>query len=194
MLINLNSTNKKNIMLNREQSLELLHKYIDGESLLHHSKMVAMAMEAYAKELDKDEIEIEEWWAAGLLHDLDWEKFPEEHPNKAIEEILPTYNYAKKILDAIKAHAPERTGKQPETEIERYLFACDEISGFMHAVSLMRPTGFEGMKVKSVNKKLKTLKFAESVPREDIRKGADLINKDLNEHIAFLIVTFEDNV
>ncbi|MEP1150409.1 MAG: HD domain-containing protein [Balneola sp.] len=178
-------------MENRNQSLKILHEYIEGESLLHHSKMVADAMEAYAIHLGKNKEEIEEWWTAGLLHDLDWEKFPEEHPNKAINDILPEFNYPENVIEAIKAHAPERTGKNPESEIERYLFACDELSGFMHAVSLMRPTGFEGMKVKSVNKKLKTLKFAESVPREDIRKGADLIDKDLNEHIKFLISCFD---
>ena len=178
-------------MENRNQSLQILHEYIEGESLLHHSKMVAEAMEAYAIHLGKNKEETEEWWTAGLLHDLDWEKFPEEHPNKAINDILPEFNYPENVIEAIKAHAPERTGKNPESEIERYLFACDELSGFMHAVSLMRPTGFEGMKVKSVTKKLKTLKFAESVPREDITKGADLIDKDLNEHIKFLISCFD---
>jgi predicted hydrolase (HD superfamily) len=172
-------------MENREDSLQLLHNYIEGESLLHHSKMVA-----YAKQLDKDDKEIEEWWATGLLHDLDWEKYPDEHPKKALDEILPGFDYSESMLNAIRTHAPERTGKYPEAEIERYLFACDELSGFMHAVSLMRPTGFEGMKVKSVNKKLKTLKFAESVPRDDIKRGAELINKDLNDHIAFLINVF----
>ena len=109
-----------------------------------------------------------------------------------MNEILPELGYSDEILDAIRAHAPERTGKQPETELERYLFACDEISGFMHAVSLMRPTGFDGMKVKSVTKKLKTANFAASVSREDIYKGAELIGKTLNEHIQFLITVFSD--
>ncbi|MEQ9090448.1 MAG: HDIG domain-containing protein [Balneola sp.] len=177
-------------MPNRNESIDLLNQYIEGESLLHHSEMVAKAMEAYARELGKEADEVEEWWTAGLLHDLDWEKFPNEHPKKAVNEILPEFGYSEEVLNAIKAHAPERTGKAPETEIERYLFACDELSGFMHAVSLMRPTGFEGMKVKSVNKKLKTLKFAESVPRDDIKKGAELINKELNDHISFLISVF----
>lgn len=179
-------------MKNRDQSLQILHEYVEGNSLLHHSKMVAEAMEAYAIHLGKNKEEIEEWWSAGLLHDLDWEKFPDEHPNKAINDILPKFDYPDNVIDAIRAHAPERTGKNPESEIERFLFACDELSGFMHAVSLMRPTGFEGMKVKSVTKKLKTLKFAESVPRGDIRKGADLIDKDLNEHIRFLISCFQN--
>ncbi|MEQ9279083.1 MAG: HD domain-containing protein [Balneola sp.] len=177
-------------MPDRNQSIDLLNEYIEGESLLHHSKMVAKAMEAYANELGKEETVVEEWWTAGLLHDLDWEKFPDEHPNKAINEILPELGYSEGVLNAIKAHAPERTGKKPESEIERYLFACDELSGFMHAVSLLRPTGFDGMKVKSVTKKLKTLKFAESVPREDIKEGASLINKELNDHISFLISVF----
>jgi len=178
-------------MRTRAQSLDLLKEYIKAESLYHHSEMVAQAMEAYAFDLGKEEDVVEEWWTAGLLHDLDWEKFPDEHPKKAVNEILPQKGYPQNILNAIKAHAPERTGKEPETEIERYLFACDELSGFMHAVSLLRPTGFEGMRVKSVTKKLRTLKFAESVPREDIKKGAELINKDLNEHISFLISVFE---
>jgi len=125
------------------------------------------------------------------LHDLDWERYPEEHPNKAVEEILPAYDYSGAILEAIKAHAPDRTGKEPETEIERYLFACDELSGFMNAVSLMRPNGFEDMKVKSVTKKLKDKKFAANVIREDIRKGAELIDRDLRDHIQFMIDVFK---
>ncbi|WP_020402863.1 HD domain-containing protein [Gracilimonas tropica] len=174
----------------REKSIHLLNTYIKNESLLNHSHMVATAMEEYARHLQKTNTEIEEWWIAGLLHDLDWEMFPEEHPNKAVNEILPEQGYPEKILEAIKAHAPERTGKHPETEIERYLFACDELSGFMNAVSLMRPNGFEDMKVKSVTKKLKDAKFAANVPREDIKKGAELIGKELNEHIRFMIDVF----
>lgn len=163
---------------NRQAAIELLHEYVESESLINHCEMVAQAMEAYARELGKTRGEIEEWWIAGLLHDLDWEKFPDEHPNKG---------YSEEIIEAIKAHAPERTGKEPDSEIERYLFACDELSGFMNAVSLMRPNKFDDMKVKSVTKKLKDLKFAANVPREDIKKGAQLIDKELNEHIQFMI-------
>lgn len=174
----------------KESSEKLLSQYVKSESLINHCKMVAQAMEAYARHLGKEEAEIEEWWMAGLLHDLDWEKFPDEHPNKAVNEILPEKGYSGKIIDAIKAHAPERTGKEPETEIERYLFACDELSGFMNAVSLMRPNKFEDMKVKSVTKKLKDLKFAANVPREDIQKGAILIDAELRDHIAFMIEVY----
>ncbi|MFA5668353.1 MAG: HD domain-containing protein [Balneolaceae bacterium] len=180
-------------MNSRTESLTLLNNYIEGESLKLHCNMVAQAIEAYAISLGKDAATIDLWWTAGLLHDLDWEKYPNEHPNKAVNEILPALNYPGSILQAIKAHAPERTGVQPEAELDRYLFACDELSGFIHAVSLMRPQGYDGMSVKSVNKKLKTLKFAENVPREDIRKGAELIGKELNEHIQFLIDVFSDS-
>lgn len=174
----------------REEARILLHEYIESDSLRNHSEMVAAAMEAYAVELGKTDNVIETWWQAGLLHDLDWEKYPEEHPNKAVQDILPARGYSDEVLDAIRAHAPERTGKEPEAEIERYLFACDELSGFMNAVSLMRPNKFDDMKVKSVTKKLKDLNFVANVPREDIRKGAELIDKDLSEHIAFLIDVF----
>lgn len=176
--------------MERQDSLKLLRKYIDNESLINHCEMVAQAMESYAHHLDKNEDEIERWWQAGLLHDIDWEKYPDEHPNKAVNEILPEYGYADEVIDAVKAHAPERTGKQPESEIERYLFACDELSGFMNAVSLMRPNKFDDMKIKSVTKKLKDSKFAANVPREDIKKGADLIGVELNDHIQFLINVF----
>ena len=154
--------------------------------------MVARAMEAYAHELNKTAGEKDLWWTTGLLHDLDWEQYPEEHPNKAVHEILPEKGYHPELIEAIKAHAPERTGKEPETELERYLFACDELSGFMYAVSLMRPNGFSDMRVKSVTKKLKDKSFAESVSRDDIHKGADLIGRPLNDHISFLIGVFRD--
>lgn len=177
--------------MNKSDCLELLYKYIQNENLRHHCLMVSKAMEAYALHLGKTEEETFKWWQAGLLHDLDWEMYPDEHPHKAVNEILTEYKVDQDVLNAILSHAPERTAKYPETEIERYLFACDELSGFMHAVSILRPTAFEGMKISSVTKKLKTLKFAESVPREDINKGAELINKPLGEHIQFLIQVFE---
>lgn len=177
-------------MNDRSASKKLLDRYIESENLIHHSEMVADAMEAYALELEKPEEEVKQWWTAGLLHDLDWEQYPDEHPNKAVTDILPEHNYPDEVIDAIRAHAPERTGKEPESDIERYLFACDELSGFMHAVSLVRPNGFADMKVKSVTKKLKDSSFAAGVPRDDIRKGAELIDKRLQEHISFLIKVF----
>jgi predicted hydrolase (HD superfamily) len=180
------------VIPSREESIRLLEEYIESESLQQHSLMVAAAMEAYAKVLEKPEQDREKWWTTGLLHDLDWEKFPDEHPNRAVNDILPPKGYPGDLLDAIQAHAPERTGREPETEMERYLFACDELSGFMNAVALMRPNGFSDMKVKSVRKKLKDKRFAANVPREDIQKGAELIGTDLSEHIQFLIGVFKN--
>lgn len=175
-----------NTLPSRQESQQLLEQYIENPGLLHHSKMVAQAMEAYSKQLDKDS---ELWYQTGLLHDLDWEKYPDEHPNKAVNEIL--VDYPAKLIEAIKAHAPQRTSKQPETVLERYLFACDELAGLMHAVSLMRPGGFSDMKYKSVKKKLKDKRFAANASREDITRGFELIGKEPKEHVEFLIEVFK---
>lgn len=169
----------------RHESDVLLQKYIKNPALIHHVRMVATVMEAYAKVLGEDP---ELWYATGLLHDLDWELFPDEHPNKAIAEWLNEYPQA--LKDAIAAHAPDRTGRQPQTTIDRYMFACDELSGLMHAYSLMRPTGFAGMEVKSVKKKLKDKAFAANISRADITLGFELIGKTPEEHIEFLIEVF----
>ncbi len=171
----------------REQAEKLLEEYIQDEALKNHCRMVAKAMGAYAKELGQNE---ELWYQTGLLHDLDWEKYPDEHPNKAINEILTEYPV--ELLNAIAAHAPERTGRHPQTLIEKYLFACDEISGFMNAVSILRPEKFVGMSPKSVKKKLKTAQFAANVSRKDIAEGLSLIGKSEDEHFAFLIAVFNN--
>lgn len=172
----------------RQQSEELLQKYVKSEALLNHCRMVAQAMEAYARVLEQDQ---ELWYQSGLLHDLDWEMFPNEHPNKALRELLN--DYPQELRDAIAAHGPELTGKEPQALIERYLYACDEISGFMNAVSLMRPNGFADMEVKSVKKKLKDKGFAANVNRADIQKGLELIQKTPEEHFRFLIEVFKNS-
>lgn len=172
----------------RAEAEALVEKYLQNPALKHHSKMVARAMAAYAQKLGEDP---ETWYQAGLLHDLDWELFPDEHPTKAVTEWLA--HYPSTVRRAILAHAPERTGQAAETLLEKYLFACDELSGLLHAVSLMRPTGFEGMEVKSVKKKLKDKSFAANVSRADIDQGASLIGSSLEDHIAFLITVFNTN-
>ena len=179
--------------MNTKEAQQLLAKWIPNENLQHHCQMVATAMKASAEKLGKEQPEIHNWWLAGLLHDLDWEQHPDDHPNYALAHIFPETELPEEVIGAIRAHAPERTGVEPSSEIERYLFACDEISGFMHAVSLMRPEGYKGMKPKSVNKKLKDKRFAANVSREDIRKGAELIDTDLNDHIMFLAEVFENS-
>jgi lysyl-tRNA synthetase, class II len=170
----------------REQAQKLLAEYIENAALRHHCEMVATAMEGYAKKLGEDP---ELWYQAGLLHDLDWEKYPDEHPNKAVNEILT--DYPEELKNAILAHAPGRTGKHPETIIEKYLYACDELSGFLHAYSLMRPEGFAGMSASKANKKLGDKSFAANVNRDDIKLGFELIGKEPIEHIGFLIELFQ---
>lgn len=177
--------------MNREDSLVLLNEYVKNEALVKHCKMVATAMEGYAKMLGLAESEIEEWWAAGLLHDIDWEMYPDEHPNYAVNNILPQKGYSNQILEAIKAHATSRTGKVPETQIEKYLFACDELSGFINAVGLIRPNGISDMEASSVAKRLKDKRFAANVNREDISQGIEMISIPLNEHISNLIGFFK---
>ncbi len=180
-------------MPSREQSEKLLREYIKNESLINHCEMVAKAMESYARKLNLSDEEIQIWWTAGLLHDLDWEMYPDEHPNKACNEILIEKGYPEVVIEAIKAHAPERTGKQPVSEIDKYLFACDELSGFLNAASLIRPNKYQDMEVKSIKKKLKDKRFAANVNREDIKKGAELIGIPIEVHIAFLIDVFKNN-
>lgn len=170
----------------RDASEELLQTYVKNPALLHHSHMVARALEAYAHILGED---AELWYQTGLLHDLDWEAYPDEHPHKAIGELL--HAYPQEMKDAIAAHAPGRTGKEPENTLEKYLFACDELSGIMHAASLMRPNGFADMETRSIKKKLKDKAFAANVSRADIDKGITLIGSTPDEHISFLIRVFQ---
>jgi putative nucleotidyltransferase with HDIG domain len=169
----------------RKASEILLKTYIKNEALLHHCFMVAQAMEAYAKILNQD---VELWYATGLLHDLDWEQFPDEHPMKAVKDFFA--DYSAEMKQAILAHAPGRTNVKAESLLDKYLFACDELSGLMHAISLMRPNGFADMQVKSVKKKIKDKSFAANVSREDIALGFELIAKNPDEHIQFLINVF----
>jgi len=169
----------------RQEAHTLLEKYIQNPALRHHCVMVATAMEAYARKYGE---EAELWYQTGLLHDLDYEEFPDQHPFKAANELLS--GYPPELIRAVLAHGPEITGVEPISSMERYLFACDELSGFMHAYSLMRPEGFNGMQAGKILKKLTDLNFAAKVNRRDIEKGFSLINEDPASHIQFLITTF----
>lgn len=180
------TTTTHNKLPSRARSEQLLTEFISNQNLIHHCHMVATALGAYAVHLQADE---ELWYQTGLLHDLDWEKFPDEHPNHATQTLLSGYPQA--LIDAVASHAPNRSGRQPQSKLDKYLFACDELAGFMHAVSLMRPNGFADMKPKSIIKKLKDKSFASNVNRDDIYHGAELINTSLSDHIAFLINVFQ---
>jgi putative nucleotidyltransferase with HDIG domain len=169
----------------RDQSRTLLEQYIENPALRHHCEMVAVAMQSYAEKYGED---VELWYQTGLLHDLDYEQFPDQHPIKAVNDLLS--EYPADLKKAVLAHGPEITGVEPQTRMECYLFACDELSGFLHAYALMRPNGFEGMKTAKVIKKLTDLSFAAKVSRNDIEKGFDLIPENPHEHVQFLIQTF----
>jgi len=171
----------------RQKSRQLFEQYIKNENLRHHCLMTAQAMEAYAQKLDQDP---ELWFQTGLLHDLDWEMFPDEHPNKAVNELL--LDYPAELIKAVQSHASLRTKVEPTTLLDRYLFACDELSGFLHAYSLMRPEGFVGMKANKVKKKLSDKSFASNVSRDDIAKGFELIKDEPLDHIQFLIQVFTE--
>ncbi len=167
--------------MNRAEATALLHKMVESESLRRHSLSVGIVMEAYAKKLGKD---VEEWFITGLLHDADYEKHPAEHPDiivKHMNEIgLP------KIAHAISAHYT-KWNVSYDTLLDKALLACDELTGFIIAVSLMRPTKLEGMKVKSVKKRLRTKNFAAGVERDEVHKGVELFDVTIEEHIQFII-------
>jgi predicted hydrolase (HD superfamily) len=170
-------------MPTREESLRLLDEWVDNEGLRNHMKSVEAAVRWYARALGADE---EEWGQAGLLHDLDWEKHPDEHPLRAVAA-LRERGYGESVLHAILAHRSEHTGVQPESQLDRVLVACDELTGLITATVLVRPTGIEDLTPKSVKKKMKDGAFAAGVDRGEIRRGAELLGLELDIHIANVI-------
>jgi len=171
-------------------STELLHQYIKNENLRKHCYAVESAMRWYAKQQNEDE---EKWAAAGLLHDLDWEMYPDTHPNTAVP-ILEEAGYDKETIDAILGHAyPDRTNVPRESKLAKYLFACDEITGFITAYSLMKPGGMNDVEAKSIIKKMKDKAFARNVNRDDIKIGAEEIGIPLEEHITNVITILRND-
>ena len=172
----------------RKAAWELLTSWVESDALRRHCVAVEHAMRAYARELGEDE---DVWGCVGLLHDFDWEKHPtlEQHP-VAGEPFLEEAGYPDWFRRAILSHA-DHSGVARQTALEHHLFACDELSGFIHACALVRPTHLDGMTPKSVKKKLKDKGFAAAVSREDIRNGAEEIGRDLTDHIAFVIAALQ---
>ncbi len=168
----------------RDRAAALLEEWIANDALRRHCRAVEIAMRAYAEELGEDR---DAWGVVGLLHDFDWERHPtlEQHPRDG-EPVLAALGYPDWFRRAILSHA-QHTGVARETPLERHLFACDELSGFLHACALMRPGRLDGMEPRSVRKKLKDKRFAANVSREDITLGAQEIGRELDEHIAFVI-------
>lgn len=170
----------------REEAQRLLEEHVKDNYQRMHSAMVAKALEAYADKFQEDK---ELWYITGLLHDLDYYEFPEEHPAKSIEWFRE-WDYPEELVHAIESHAFMRTNVEPETKLASALIACDEMCGLLYAYSLMRPTGFDGMKAKSVKKKFKDKAFAAKIDRNDINYGIKKLGVDFNEHVSFLIEVF----
>jgi putative nucleotidyltransferase with HDIG domain len=172
----------------RAEALELLETWVDNEGLRNHMKAVEAAVRRYAREYGADE---DEWGLAGLLHDLDWEKYPDEHPLRAVDE-LRSRGYSEEILHAILAHRSEFTGVTPESQLDRVLRACDELSGLVNATALVRPTGIDGLTPKSVKKKMKDKAFAAGVDRDEVRHGVELLGVDMDTHMANVIAAMQE--
>jgi putative nucleotidyltransferase with HDIG domain len=171
--------------IDRDAAWGLLTEFTQSESLQKHALAVEACMRAYARKMGGDE---DLWGVVGLIHDFDYEKYPsaEEHPFKG-NEILKERGYAEEIRKAILSHA-EYSGVPRETPMEKTLFACDELAGFLTAATLVKPSkSLAELDAKSVRKKMKDKAFARSVNRNDIINGAADLGVELEEHIAFCI-------
>lgn len=170
-------------MKTRTEALELLNQYIESDSLKAHCYAVEGAMRQYAKILGEDE---ELWGITGLLHDLDFEKYPESHPLKGAE-VIKEAGYPIEMVEAIKAHN-DALALLRETQLAKTLFAVDGLSSFVIAYVLVRPDqSFDGIQVKSIKKKLKDKAFAKGVDREMVTKGIEELGIDASEHIQNVI-------
>src|SRR5919197_459290 len=168
----------------REQAWETLTKYTQTEALRRHALAVEAAVAAYARKFGEDE---ELWRVTALLHDFDYEMHPtlDKHPQDGAP-ILRDEGYPDEVIEGVLSHA-EHLGLPRDTLLKKTLFACDELSGFIHACGLVRPDGIETLEPKSVRKKLKQPSFAAGGKRQDVYQGAEELGVDLNEHIAFVI-------
>ena len=178
--------NAGNVM-SREAANELFLDWVKNERLQLHMKQVANLMKCWAKEKEGlDEAGQWRWEMAGLLHDADWDQWPEQHCKKIIEE-LESRNIDAEIIRAIASHGPNHFGVEPRTQMDKMLFAFDELSGLVHAYSLMRPEGYAGMELKGVKKRLKEKSFAAAVNRDEIQDAANRAGLQQDELIQFII-------
>jgi putative nucleotidyltransferase with HDIG domain len=175
--------------MTRDDDLTLLREYTSSESLIRHMLAVEAAMRAYARRFGEDE---ETWGRVGLLHDFDYERWPDppDHPLKGAE-ILRQRGYPEEVIYAIKSHADYLPDCPRVSLLDKALYACDELCGFLTACALVRPDRLEGLKAKSVRKKMKQVSFAAAVNRDDILRGAEDFGVDLNEHIDFCITAMQ---
>ena len=174
-------------LMSIEEAHALLNEWVTNERLRLHMKQVAAVMKAWAIEKENADAKTAlKWELAGLLHDADWEKYPDDHCRIIIEE-LEKRNIDPAIIHCIASHGPNYFGVEPESTMDKMIYAFDELSGFVHAAALIRPTRYEGLEVKSVLKRLKAPAFAAQVSREDINDAAARSNHSLEELIQFVI-------
>ena len=177
----------KGILLSRVDAFGLLHHWVLNERLKLHMVQVGGLMAAWAKEVEMlSQEDIWKWEMAGLLHDADWDQWPDQHCRKIIEH-LESLNIDPEVIRAIASHGPVHFGVEPITKMDKMLYAFDELSGLIHAYSLMRPNGYEGMEVKGVMKRLKEKTFAANVSREDIQDACTRAEIVLQDLISFIV-------
>ncbi|HXY84436.1 MAG TPA: HD domain-containing protein [Gaiellaceae bacterium] len=172
----------------REQAWETLTRYTKNEALLRHALAVEASVGWYARYFDEDE---EGWRVVALLHDFDYEIHPtlEQHPQDGAA-ILREEGYPDEVVDSVLSHA-EHLNMPRDTLLKRTLFACDELSGFVHACGLVRPTGLDGLEPKSVRKKLKQPSFAAGVHRDEVYAGAEGLGIELDDHIRNVVAALQ---
>jgi putative nucleotidyltransferase with HDIG domain len=178
------------VRLSRDEAWNLLAEWVESESLRRHCLAVEAAMRASARARGEDE---ELWAVVGLLHDMDYERYPDletGHPRMALAE-LERRDVDPVVIRAIASHA-DFLEVSRETPLERTLYAVDELSGFVLACAYVRPQGLEGLTPKSVKKKLKQPSFAAAVNREEVRRGAEELGVDFDEHVAFVIAALQE--
>jgi predicted hydrolase (HD superfamily) len=181
-----NPTNAGKV-LSREEANELLTGWVKNERLQLHMKQVAHLMKCWAAEKENlNEADQWRWEMAGLLHDADWDQYPELHCKKIIEE-LEARNICPEIIRAIASHGPNHFGVMPETKMDKMLYAFDELSGLTHAYALMRPEGYEGMELKGLKKRFKEARFAAAVNRDEILEAMQLAGVELEVIMQFII-------
>ena len=172
----------------RKQAWETLTRYTKSEALLRHALAVEASVGHYAQVYGEDE---GFWRSVALLHDFDYEIHPtlDKHPQDGAP-LLREEGYPEELIEAVLSHA-EHLEMPRDTQLKKVLFACDELSGFVHACGLVRPTGLEGLEPKSVRKKLKQPSFAAGVHREEVYEGAELLGLELDEHIANVVAAMQ---
>jgi putative nucleotidyltransferase with HDIG domain len=168
----------------REDALALVHEHVQSESLRRHMYAVEAACRAYARKSGADE---HLYGLAGLVHDFDYERFPDQHPLPGVE-MLRERGYPEEVTHAVQAHYAARTGVQPESDLDRTLCACDEVTGLITAAALVRPSrSVMDLEAKSVLKKFKDRAFAAGVDREEVRHAVARLGVDLGDHVQFVI-------